>query len=111
MIGIDPRGVARRAPGGPLEGWPGADAGPAAPRSLDFIYGWIRQWIRSGPSELPSREADGLTGRSPTPYHIVVPACRSGGQGGARPPGASAEFAGSPRRDERCGQAVQNWTI
>jgi hypothetical protein len=31
IIGIDPRGMARRAPGGPLEGWPGADAGPAAP--------------------------------------------------------------------------------
>jgi hypothetical protein len=55
---------------------------PAQRRRLDFIYGWIRQWIRSGPSELPSREADGLTGRSSTPYHIVVPACRSGGQGG-----------------------------
>jgi hypothetical protein len=66
---------------------PALTPAPAAPRSLDFIYGWIRQWIRSGPSELPSREADRLTGRSPTPYHIVVPACRSVGQGGARPPG------------------------
>ena len=80
IIGIDPRGVARRAPGGPLEGWPGADAGPAAPRSLDFIYGWIRQWVRSGPSELPSREARRSHRPLSTPYHIVVPCAVQAGR-------------------------------
>jgi hypothetical protein len=28
-----------------------------------------------------------------------------------RHPGVPAEFAASPRRDERCGHAAQNWTI
>jgi hypothetical protein len=68
---------------------------PGQRRRLDFIYGWIRQWIRSGPSELPSREADGLTDRSPTPHHIVVPACRSGGQGGVAAP--RVHLPNSPR--------------
>ena len=36
--------------------------------------------IRAFPN-VSSREADGLTDRSPTPHHIVVPVCRSGGQG------------------------------
>ena len=45
-----------------------------------------------GPSNVPSGEADGLTGRSPMPDRIVVPVCRSGGRDGTRPPGCTCRI-------------------
>jgi hypothetical protein len=98
----------RRDPGERLQG-----SGTGQPRPLpDFIHGRIRQWIRSGPSECPSK----ISRRShrPLPYasphrRTRVPFRRPGAE--RRHPGAPAEFAASPRRDDRYGHAAQNWVI
>jgi hypothetical protein len=53
-------------------------------------------------------------GRAETaaPHHIVVPRVLFRQPGAERgQPGEPAEFAASPRRGERCGHVVQNWTI
>jgi hypothetical protein len=85
MIAIDPRGVARRAPGGPPKAEPGADAGPAAPPRfhirLDSAVDQVRA-VRT-PSERSRRSHRPIPNALPHRRTRV----RSGGQGGARPPG------------------------
>ena len=57
----------------PRERLQGSGTGQPPGPLPDFIYDRIRQWIRSRPTV--SQTAP------PAPHHIVVPVCRSGGQG------------------------------
>jgi hypothetical protein len=78
----------------------------------DFLYGRIRQWIRSGPSECPSKNKPTVSQTAPLRLTTSSYPCAVQAPGAERRhPGAPAEFAASPRRDERCGQAAQNQTI